>query len=211
MEMGAGDEYGCPHQSFEDDNHGDKQIRGKTSQKSRQDRHGGEQEKNRGRDRPEHLSRWNKRLTCTVLPAHTESRGANHAYTTTPAITNENSSKKHQPAYAKRDGACSIHIDAKIRYNSAIDEWITSPAHRGFLSPRSYLAALLSVVGRPASRRRKALPSLLRSCKSRTLFSDTHKHTRHCPCLAAKPEADSESRPAKGHAPVAITKQRELQ
>lgn len=61
------------------------------------------------------------------------------------------------------------------------------------------------------SRRRKVLPFLLRSCKSRTLFSGTHRHTQHCSCLAMNSGVDSGTRPAKGYTPATIARQREQQ
>jgi hypothetical protein len=61
------------------------------------------------------------------------------------------------------------------------------------------------------SRRRKALPSLLRSCKSRTLFSGTHRHTQGCSCPAMKSGVDSGTRPAKGYTPTPITRETALQ
>ena len=54
-------------------------------------------------------------------------------------------------------------------------------ALHGSLSPRSYLGVLPSVVAHPRFRKRRALPSWPRSCKSRTWFSGKHRRIRPLP------------------------------
>jgi hypothetical protein len=88
---------------------------------------------------------------------------------------------------------------------------ITSPARRGCLSHRRYLAALPSLVGRLQSRRSRDLRSWLRSCKSRTLFSGTRRRKRRCSCFVYRWAADSESRRMQGSGPTITTRQKEQQ
>jgi hypothetical protein len=85
---------------------------------------------------------------------------------------------------------------------------------RGFLSPRSYLGVLPSVVAHPRFRKRKALPSWPRSCRSRTWFSSKHRRKR--PLLLSLPgfehrlahsEFCLETHPSRARLPTYIAEQ----